>query len=108
MSKIGGAERTKAIIILNPAEPPIMMRNTIYTKVKHPDLTAIERAVSGIVKQVQTYVPGYRLKVPPIVDGDKVTTIVEVEGAGAYLPKYAGNLDIITAAAVGVAKQIAA
>ncbi|MBZ4686468.1 MAG: acetaldehyde dehydrogenase [Clostridia bacterium] len=104
---VGGAERGKAIIILNPAEPPIMMRDTIYTKVKNPDEKKIREAVENMVAKVQQHVPGYRLKVPPIVEGDKVTTMVEVEGAGHYLPKYSGNLDIETASAKAVGERIA-
>jgi len=105
---IGGAKKGKAIIILNPAEPPIIMTNTIYVEVENPDEKAIREAVFRMVKEVQSYVPGYRLRVPPILDGHKVTTIIEVEGAGDFLPKYAGNLDIITAAAVAVAEKLAA
>ena len=104
---VGGAERGKAIIILNPAEPPLMMTDTIYVDVETPDMEAIETAVEAMVRIVQTYVPGYRLRVPPIIDGHKVTVIVEVEGAGEFLPKYSGNLDIMTSAAMRVGDELA-
>ncbi|MCI1958649.1 MAG: acetaldehyde dehydrogenase (acetylating) [Clostridia bacterium] len=104
---IGHADKAKAIIILNPAEPPIMMCNTIYTKVKNPDEKAIINAVNKRIKEVQAYVPGYKLRVPPIIDGDKVTCIIQVEGAGDFLPKFSGNLDIINSAAIAVAEKLA-
>lgn len=104
---IGGARRGKAIIILNPAEPPLMMTDTIYVEVDTPDKEAIEASVQAMVPVVQTYVPGYRLRVPPIIDGHKVTVIVEVEGAGEFLPKYSGNLDIMTSAAMRVGDELA-
>jgi acetaldehyde dehydrogenase (acetylating) len=104
---VGGAKRGKAIIILNPAEPPLMMTDTIYVDVETPDKEAIEAAVEAMVRIVQTYVPGYRLRVPPIIDGHKVTVIVEVEGAGEFLPKYSGNLDIMTSAAMRVGDELA-
>ena len=105
---VGGADKTKAIIVLNPADPPIMMTNTIYSIVKNPDEKAITESVNEIVHQVQQYVPGYKLRVPPIFDGNKVTVIVEVTGAGDFLPTYAGNLDIINCAAVATAEKLAA
>ncbi len=104
---IGGADKGKAIIILNPAEPPIMMRDTIFALVDDPDEEAIRASVKQMVADVRKYVPGYRLKVEPFVDGDKVTTMIEVEGAGDYLPKYSGNLDIMTAAACGTGEALA-
>jgi len=104
---IGGAERGKAIIVLNPAEPPIMMTNTIYAQVENPDIEAIKVSIDCMVKEIQSYVPGYRLRVPPILDGDKVTAIIQVEGAGDFLPAYSGNLDIITSAAVATAEKLA-
>jgi acetaldehyde dehydrogenase (acetylating) len=105
---VGKARRGKAIIILNPAEPPIMMRNTIYCETERPvDEEAVRASVDRMIRTIQSYVPGYRLRVPPLVKGCLVTTMIEVEGAGDYLPKYSGNLDIITAAAVGVAERLA-
>lgn len=108
ITAVGGAGRGKAIIILNPAEPPLLMSDTIYAEVENPDVRAIRASVDDMVKTVQRYVPGYRLRVPPVVDGTKVTTIVEVEGAGDFLPKYSGNLDIMNAAAVAVGERLAA
>lgn len=107
LESVGGADKAKAIIVLNPADPPVMMTNTIYSIVKNPDEEKITKAVLDMVEQVQSYVPGYKLRVPPVVDGNKVTVIVQVEGAGDFLPKYSGNLDIINQAAVAVAESVA-
>lgn len=113
---IGGAARGKAIIILNPAEPPMIMRDTIFCAIPpDADHDAITRSIKDVVADVQTYVPGYRLlnepqfDEPSVVNGGNhvVTTFVEVEGAGDYLPPYAGNLDIMTAAATKVGEEIA-
>jgi acetaldehyde dehydrogenase len=107
LETVGGADKGKAIIILNPAKPSILMTNTVHSIVKNPDLDKITAAVNQIVKKVQKYVPGYRLRTPPIRTGDRITVIAEVEGAGDFLPKYSGNLDIINAAAVETAEKIA-
>jgi len=104
---IGSAERGKAIIILNPAEPPIIMRNTIYTIVRHVEERMITDAVHNMVKKVQEYVPGYRIRVGPLFDEKKVTIMIEVEGAGDFLPHYSGNLDIETSAAVAIGERVA-
>jgi acetaldehyde dehydrogenase (acetylating) len=108
LERVGGATRGKAIIILNPADPPIMMRNTVFAAVQGGiDREAIEASIEEMVGVVQQYVPGYHLKTEPLFDENKVTVFVEVEGAGAYLPKYSGNLDIETSAAVRVAQEFA-
>nr|WP_218621469.1 acetaldehyde dehydrogenase (acetylating) [Mycolicibacterium hippocampi] len=113
---IGGAARGKAIIILNPADPPMIMRDTIFCAIpEDADQDAITASIKDVVAQVQTYVPGYRLLNEPQFDPPSVnsgghavvTTFVEVEGAGDYLPPYAGNLDIMTAAAAKVGEEIA-
>lgn len=107
--EIGGAKKGKAIIILNPAEPPILMRNTVYALVEEGtmDEAKIVESIKQMEKNVQSYVPGYRLRTDPIIDGNKITIFLEVEGAGDYLPKYSGNLDIMTAAGVKVAEEFA-
>jgi len=104
---IGGAHKGKAIILLNPAEPPILMRNTVYALVETVDQEAITASVRTMAATVQRYVPGYRLKADPLFDDHKVTVLLEVTGAGDFLPPYAGNLDIMTAAAVQVGEEIA-
>ena len=106
---VGGADSGKAIIILNPADHPIYMTNTIYVQVKRPEvgLQAIAESVEDMVRTLKKYVPGYKLRVPTLLEGDKVTVGVEVEGAGDFLPVYSGNLDIINSAAVATAEIIA-
>lgn len=107
---VGGADKGKAIIVLNPAEPAVMMTNTIMVRVKNPEvgIEKIIESINEIVTGLKQYVPGYHLRVPPTLEGDRVTTIVQVEGQGDFLPTYSGNLDIINAAAVTAAELIAA
>jgi acetaldehyde/propanal dehydrogenase len=108
VERVGGARRGKAIIIINPAEPPLMMRDTIHClTAAEPDEAAITKSVHDMIREVQRYVPGYTLKNGPVFDGRRVSTFVEVQGLGDYLPKYAGNLDIMTAAAVRTAELFA-
>jgi acetaldehyde/propanal dehydrogenase len=100
IEKVGGAAKGKAIVVVNPAEPPLMMRDTVYCETAdEPDREAITKSVHEMIAQVQNYVPGYRLKNGPTFEGRKVSIFLEVEGLGDFLPKYAGNLDIMTASA---------
>jgi len=105
---VGGARKGKALAIINPAEPPMMMRNTISCLTDElPDEPRIIESVHAMIKEVQKYVPGYRLVNGPLFDGKRVTVFMEVAGLGDYLPKYAGNLDIMTAAATRTAEMFA-
>jgi acetaldehyde dehydrogenase len=126
IAQVGGATRGKAIIVLNPAEPPLIMRDTVYCLCDDGDRTAIAASIEAMVAEVQAYVPGYRLKqavqfesigsnaplrIPEMggsFTGLKVSVFLEVEGAAHYLPAYAGNLDIMTSAALRTAEKIAA
>jgi acetaldehyde dehydrogenase len=125
VEQVGGADRGKAIIVLNPAEPALMMRNTVFCLTEEADTTAIEASIGRMVDEVHGYVPGYRLKqavqfetidpsrpariegIGPFSRGLKVSVFLEVEGAGHYLPKYAGNLDIMTSAALRTGERLA-
>ncbi|GAA3713295.1 acetaldehyde dehydrogenase (acetylating) [Gordonia hankookensis] len=125
LREVGGAQRGKAVMILNPADPPILMRNTVYCLVDgDTDHSAIEASITEMVERVNGYVPGYRLKqrvqfetftadnplyIPETgtFSGTRVTTMLEVTGAAHYLPAYAGNLDIMTSAAKATAEHIA-
>ena len=108
VEKVGGARRGKAIIILNPAEPPLIMRDTVHCLTEtEPDQAKITESIHAMIKEVQKYVPGYKLVNGPVFDGNRVSVFLEVEGLGDYLPKYAGNLDIMTAAAARTAEMFA-
>jgi acetaldehyde/propanal dehydrogenase len=100
LERVGGAKKGKAIIILNPAEPPLVMRNTVHCLTdSEPDRARIEAALAEMRDEVRRYVPGYRFKNDVVFDGRRVTVYLEIEGRGDFLPTYAGNLDIMTAAA---------
>ncbi|HMV55324.1 MAG TPA: acetaldehyde dehydrogenase (acetylating) [Rhodocyclaceae bacterium] len=110
VEKVGGAEKGKAIIIINPAEPPLIMRDTIHCLTEDtPKAGQIEESVHAMIAEVRKYVPGYKLVNGPVIDNDtnRVSIFMEVEGLGDYLPKYAGNLDIMTAAAARTAEMFA-
>ena len=108
IESIGGAKEGKAIIIINPAEPPLIMRDTIHCLTEQePDQAAITDSVHAMIKEVQKYVPGYTLKNGPVFDGNRVSIFLEVEGLGDFLPNYAGNLDIMTAAGLRTAEMYA-
>ena len=108
IERVGGAKKGKAIIIINPAEPPLIMRDTVHCLVEgEPDQAAITESIHAMLREVQKYVPGYKLVNGPVFDGQRVSVYLEVEGLGDYLPKYAGNLDIMTAAAARTAEMFA-
>ena len=105
--ELGGVQKAKAIIILNPAEPPVTMHNTVYALIDNPDMAAITKAVKETEQALQKYVPGYKVVLGPVYENGRVTTSIEVTGSGDFLPAYAGNLDIITCAALEIAENYA-
>ncbi len=124
LEQVGGAKRAKAIIVLNPADPPLMMRNTVFVLSSPAEQRAVETSIDAMISNVQTYVRGYRLKQRAVFDivpasapltipgygkfhGLKTSVFLEVEGAADYLPAYAGNLDIMTSAALGTGERVA-
>jgi acetaldehyde/propanal dehydrogenase len=108
LEKVGGAKRGKAIIILNPAEPPLIMRDTVHCLTEgEPNQAAIRKSLEEMLSEVRKYVPGYRLVNGPVFDGRRVSVYLEVAGLGDYLPNYAGNLDIMTAAALRTGEMFA-
>lgn len=108
IEQVGGARRGKAIIILNPAEPPLIMRDTVHCLLADdPDESAIGDSIARMAVEVQRYVPGYVVRNGPVFDGRRVSVYLEVAGLGDYLPRYAGNLDIMTAAAVRTGEMLA-
>ncbi|MCX5632661.1 MAG: acetaldehyde dehydrogenase (acetylating) [Phycisphaerae bacterium] len=104
---LANAPKAKAIIVLNPAEPPMLMHNTIYAKIDRPDIDRLRDEILSAAEKIQDYVPGYKVTLGPAAERGRVTTMIEVVGLGDYLPKYSGNLDIITCAAVRVAEEYA-
>ncbi|NMG15840.1 acetaldehyde dehydrogenase (acetylating) [Azoarcus communis] len=108
VEKVGGAKKGKAIIIINPAEPPLVMRDTVHCLTETaPDQEKITESIHAMIKEVQKYVPGYRLVNGPVFDGNRVSVYMEVTGLGDFLPTYAGNLDIMTAAGARTAEMFA-
>ncbi|HXE38441.1 MAG TPA: acetaldehyde dehydrogenase (acetylating) [Azonexus sp.] len=108
IEQVGGAEQGKAIIIINPAEPPLIMRDTVHCLTEGtPDQARITDSILTMIAEVQRYVPGYRLVNGPVFDGNRVSVFLEVQGLGDFLPTYAGNLDIMTAAGARTAEMFA-
>lgn len=107
LKQFSGADRTKAILNLNPADPCVDMQATVFAKVKNPDIAKLTELLTGLVEKVRTYVPGYEIVLGPIVDNERIVVMAKVRGLGDYLPAYAGNLDIINCAAIAMAEEYA-
>lgn len=105
LSHFSGVGRCKSLLLVNPSKPPIMMQNTVFARADEADLPALTTAVEQMVERIQAYVPGYRMVVAPLHENGRIAMTVQVAGAGDYLPAYAGNLDIITCAAVAAAEE---
>jgi acetaldehyde dehydrogenase (acetylating) len=107
ITNFSGCRRAKAILILNPAQPCVDMQTTVFAKVKNPDIEKLKPAINIMVRRIQKYVPGYQLILPPVLENNRIVIMVKVQGLGDYLPRYAGNLDIINCAAIAMAEEYA-
>jgi acetaldehyde dehydrogenase (acetylating) len=107
LRKFSSCDHVKSILILNPANPSIDMQTTVFAKVDRPDMKRLQEGVGSMVKRIQQYVPGYTLLVPPTIEANRVVIMVRVRGMGDYLPKYAGNMDIINCAGIAMAERFA-
>jgi len=107
IEKFSGVPKAKAILILNPAEPPVLMHNTLYAQIENPNLALLKDKIEATAAEIRKYVPGYRVALGPVVEKGKMIVMIEVTGQGDFLPPYAGNLDIITSAAIRVAEEYA-
>ncbi len=105
IEKFSGCNKVKAILTISPAQPPIDMQTTIFAKIETPDMTKLQEEVTNMVRKIQTYVPGYQLVIPPVRESERIVMMVKVQGLGDYLPKYAGNMDIINCAAIAMAEE---
>jgi acetaldehyde dehydrogenase len=102
-----GCKRAKAILILNPAQPCVDMQTTVFAKVNNPEMEKLKAAIDIMARRIQAYVPGYQVIVPPVLENNRIVIMVKVQGLGDYLPRYAGNLDIINCAAITMAEAYA-
>ncbi len=107
LEEFSGVPKAKAILVFNPAEPPVLMHNTVYASIPNPDIDLLKEKIIETVEKIKDYVPGYKLTLGPIYDRGRVVIMVQVVGVGDFLPPYAGNLDIITCAAIKVAEEYA-
>lgn len=107
IKELTGTPQAKAIIILNPAEPPIYMHNTVYAKIDNPKMALLLKEINKTVEKIKKYIPGYKIILKPVYENNRLTTMSQVIGIGDFLPKYAGNLDIMTCTAIAVAESYA-
>lgn len=107
LKEMSGAKETKAILVMNPAVPPIDMQTTVFATVDQPNMNALKNLVDQIVHKIQEYVPGYKVIFGPEMDNNRISIMVRVRGLGDFLPEYAGNLDIINCAAIAMAEEFA-
>jgi acetaldehyde dehydrogenase (acetylating) len=105
IKKFSGCNKVKAILTLSPAQPPMDMQTTIFAKIENPDMIKLKEEINKMIFRIQQYVPGYTLLIPPTIESDRILIMVKVQGLGDYLPKYAGNMDIINCAAIAMAEE---